>query len=199
MMERIGKVLFRFRGVTPVPLLLLFVVAAKPSWLWIALSLPFLAAGEFLRTWSVGYSGLGTRGRTIGAEELSAWGPYARLRNPIYAGNFLLCLGFAIAAGLAAPTWRGSVTALFVAFFAFQYAAIVAAEERFLSEKFGERFEEYRRTVPRWFPKLGAVAAPPRSPRWREALRSERDTMLGLGAIAAYLVAGLTFGFLPLL
>ena len=187
--ERLGALLFRFRGVTPVPFVALFVAAAAPSGYTLALGAPIVVAGELLRLWSVAYAGLGTRGRTIGAEELVTWGAYGHVRNPIYVANFLLCLGFALQSGMGSPTWRGGLGLSLVTAFAVQYAAIVRAEERWLSGRFPEAFERFRAAVPRWLPRLSPGGAPaPGRPRWREALRSERDTLLGLLAITSYLV-----------
>ncbi len=189
-MEPMGEWLFKRRSFTPVPVIAVFVLAARPTWTTFAAGLPVVILGELLRAWSVAYAGLGTRGRTIGAEELVSWGAYAHVRNPIYVANFLLCVGCGVMAGLAAPSWRGAVGLAAVGLFAFQYAAIVAAEERWLSAKFGPAFEVFRATVPRWIPQVarGGAAAPGR-PRWREAARSERDTILGILAILAYVAA----------
>ena len=188
-MERMGEWFFRNRGFTPVPVVAVFLIAAAPTWWTVAAGFPVALLGEGLRAWSVAYAGLGTRGRTIGAEELVRWGPYAHVRNPIYVANFLLCLGFAVMAGFAVPTWRAAVGSACVVLFAFQYACIVRAEERWLGARFGGAFEEFRREVPRWFPRPAAVGPPaPGRPRWREAIRSERDTALGIAALLAVVV-----------
>jgi len=69
----------------------------RPSAFSIAVGLPLAFAGEAIRAWAVGYSGVTTRGDTVTAPALVTAGPYAYVRNPLYAGNFITALGFAIA------------------------------------------------------------------------------------------------------
>src|SRR6202044_1293304 len=69
----------------------------RPSAFSIAVGLPLAFVGEAIRAWAVGYSGVTTRGDAVTAPALVTAGPYAYLRNPLYAGNFITALGFAIA------------------------------------------------------------------------------------------------------
>src|SRR6201996_8802882 len=71
--------------------------AGKPSAFSIATGLPLAFAGEALRMWAVGYSGVTTRGDTVTAPALVTAGPYAYVRNPLYVGNALTGAGFALA------------------------------------------------------------------------------------------------------
>ena len=71
-------------------------------------------------------------------------GPYRLSRNPLYVG--LLALYLAVA--LLAPTFWGLV--LFpVAVLLVLWGAILP-EERFLQERFGAPYDDYRRRVRRW-------------------------------------------------
>ncbi|GEL98370.1 methyltransferase family protein [Cellulomonas terrae] len=75
-------------------------------------------------------------------------GPYRLSRNPLYVGLLVLYVGLA----LLAPTFWGLV--LFpVAVLLVLWGAIVP-EERYLHDRFGAPYDDYRRRVPRW---LGAV------------------------------------------
>src|ERR1700693_1881606 len=88
---------FRHRGTLLAMPAVALVAFGRPSAGSIALGLPLALAGEALRCWAVGYSGVTTRSGTVTAPALVTAGPYAHVRNPLYAGNFLTALGFSIA------------------------------------------------------------------------------------------------------
>lgn len=71
-------------------------------------------------------------------------GPYRLSRNPLYVGLLVLYVGLA----LLAPTFWGLV--LFpIAVLLVHWGAILP-EERYLSERFGAPYDDYRRRVRRW-------------------------------------------------
>ena len=100
--------------------------------------MPLVIVGEAIRIWSAGYitklSGLITAG------------PFAMCRNPLYVGSFLICLGYLIMCRRLDVIILGSI--LFWVF----HGGAVAYEERLLAEKFGQVYEDYRRSVPRFIP-----------------------------------------------
>jgi protein-S-isoprenylcysteine O-methyltransferase Ste14 len=133
-------------------------VFGKPSRGSIAAGVPLALAGEALRCWAVGYSGVTTRSDTVTAPRLTTAGPYAYVRNPLYVGNFITALGFTIAFTGATPPGRrmwlgvaGLGTMLAV------YAAIVPLEEAYLRETFGADFEAYAERVPPVIPRTTAA------------------------------------------
>ena len=71
-------------------------------------------------------------------------GPYRFTRNPDYIGQALLCAGLGLLFD-APAVLAGTVLALLVV-----HWTVVPREERFLEQRFGERYREYRRRVPRW-------------------------------------------------
>jgi protein-S-isoprenylcysteine O-methyltransferase Ste14 len=127
----------------------------KPSAFSIATGLPLAFAGEVVRMWAVGYSGVTTRGDTVTAPALVTAGPYAYVRNPLYVGNFLTAAGFAVAfTGKNAAPARlllvgGSLAAMLGV-----YAVIVPHEEGYLRTTFGPAFDDYCARVPRVVPAL---------------------------------------------
>jgi protein-S-isoprenylcysteine O-methyltransferase Ste14 len=129
-------------------------------------------AGLTLRGWASGCAGRHTRTAQIEAPQLVTDGPFAYLRNPIYAGT--MCLGFGMAALIGDPR-AYLLTAL--AFF-FLYLSIVPAEEEFLSRQFGAAYARYRAEVPRFLPRLRPWPGRVRQAfHWR-AIRGELGILL---------------------
>ncbi len=85
--------------------------------------------------------------RVIQGHELITQGPYAVVRNPIYLGMF----GLMVATGLAYSIWWALCGAILV--FLLGNRIRIRAEEKLLREAFGERFDDYARRVPAFFPR----------------------------------------------
>ncbi len=146
--------IFKNRGLLLSLPAIALVTQGKPTAASIAVGLPLAIAGELLRCWAVGYSGVTTRNDVVTAPKLVTAGPYAYLRNPLYAGNFMTAAGFAIAfTGGNRTLMRALLAGGSLATMAAVYAAIVPHEEGFLRERFGESFERYCQSVPRYFPR----------------------------------------------
>lgn len=158
----LGQILFRFRSFTPVP-----VIVALAWLLWrsrpfagpggdgidglldvAGLTVAFL--GQALRFYTLGMVSEGTSGQgyVLEASTLNTRGPYAFVRNPLYVGNLGIILGLCL---IAHDPW---VTAGALLFFFGEYFFIIRAEENFLRQKFGQRFDEFCQKVPRWVPRL---------------------------------------------
>lgn len=176
----LGRVLFRFRSFTPVPVLVLLlwllwrsrgVPGPGGAELDAALNLIGLLvalAGQGLRFYTLGQVPEGTSGQgsALEASTLNTRGPYAHVRNPLYLGNLGLCLGLML---IAHDAW---VYAVGLAFFFGEYFFIIRAEENFLRAKFGAPYEEFLARVPRWVPRL--------RPAYPGALRSGFDVARAL-------------------
>ena len=152
----LGKLLFRLRGFTPIPFYVICLINVRVD---LRLFLPgffLIGVGEFLRLYSVGYLGISSRITDHAAtDELVIDGPYRFVRNPIYLGNMLIYLGFAVLSNVFFPLFP----ALTLVFFAFVYSLITRYEESEIRSKFGSNYDEYLRRVPRFFP-LWAVRQP---------------------------------------
>lgn len=139
--------------------------------------------GQTLRAVVIGlaYIRRGGKNRTIYADDLVVEGFFAHSRNPLYLGNLLVLLGLF----LILNSVPGYVVG--IPFFAFVYAAIIAAEEDYLGRRFGAPYREYCSQVPRLWPRWSGLGATMRSMRfdWRRLVRSE------YGATFAWVTAAL--------
>jgi protein-S-isoprenylcysteine O-methyltransferase Ste14 len=152
-----GDFVFKHRDVLPVPfiiLAILILIFTKPTFtsfyerlILFTVGGMILVTGEAIRIWAVGYSGSTTRSKNLIADKLVTEGPYSIIRNPLYAGNFLITLGFALIANALI------IVPIVIVYFIVEYYPIIRREEYFLSEKFGDAYTQYLKTVPCFFPK----------------------------------------------
>jgi protein-S-isoprenylcysteine O-methyltransferase Ste14 len=104
---------------------------------------------------AIGIFGLWLRAYAAGylkkQEVLTATGPYAYTRNPLYLGSAVLAAG----AAWAMHSW--SSAAILTAYFGVVYYVVMRREEGELRGHFGEQFDAYARRVPLFFPRLIVV------------------------------------------
>ena len=157
-----GRVLFRFRSFTPVPVIafLLWRLAqtrgvAGPGGPTIdalldLTGLVVASLGQSLRFYTLGQVSEGTSGQgsVLEATTLNTRGPYAYVRNPLYLGNLGIILGLLL---IAHDVWAYAIG---LGFFFGEYFFIIRAEENFLRELYGAQHDEFCRKVRRWVPRL---------------------------------------------
>lgn len=138
------------------------------------------SAGAAFRVWGTAYLGFGVvHADAMQAGHVVASGPYRYLRNPLYLGTLLLALGFSI---LMPPS--GAV--VFLVGLCLLQMALIRGEERFLSEKLGDAYREYRHRVPRLLPRLRVTLAGSKvRPQWLYAAFTE---IWGLGFALCFAV-----------
>jgi protein-S-isoprenylcysteine O-methyltransferase Ste14 len=186
--NKFSAFVFKNRGALLAIPAVALVVFGRPSASSIALGVPLAIAGELIRCWAVGYSGVTTRHDAVIAPQLVTGGPYARVRNPLYLGNFVTAAGFAIAfTGASAPFARLALLLGSLAFMIGIYSVIVPHEERFLRLRFGEAFVRYCERVPRIVPRRRAL--PDGTGSWHADVlaKAERTTFVIFAAMLAIL------------
>lgn len=186
--ESLEAFVFKNRGALLAVPAVALAVLGKPSAFSVTVGLPIAIAGELLRCWAVGYSGVTTRGDAVEAPKLVTAGPYAYVRNPLYVGNFVTAAGFAIAfTGKNSALARLGLIAGALGSMIGIYATIVPHEERFLREKFGEEFARYCERVPPVVPQLEPM--PDGAGQWRADViaKAESNTFATFGAMLASL------------
>jgi len=83
----------------------------------------------------------------LSSSRLLTDGAFSRVRHPLYLASLLFYL-FLIALTLSLISLL-----VFMGVFIF-YNIIAAYEEKFLEKKFGQKYIDYRKKVPRWIPRL---------------------------------------------
>jgi protein-S-isoprenylcysteine O-methyltransferase Ste14 len=154
---------------------------ARSKWISLAaatvavtlVSLVCLVLGTILRVWGTAYLGSGVmRGAQMQGEQFVTAGPYRYVRSPLYLGSWLLALGVAV---LMPP----SGAAFFLVAYSVFVLLLIRAEERFLSTKQGDVYQQYRQNVPRLWPRLwsrvtgGTAITPAVRPQWLQAFLAE--------------------------
>jgi protein-S-isoprenylcysteine O-methyltransferase Ste14 len=193
-MVELGRFLFRHRGVVFTAIVLGVLLFSTPRYLlghagldgrMDVLGVLVALLGLAVRAVTIGYEYIvrGGRNRQVYADHLVQGGIYAHTRNPMYLGNGLLILGWALIVN--APQFYLIALPLTLLF----YAAIIAAEEAYLREKFGAEFEAYCARVNRILPRLTGFRSSVEDMRfnWRRVLVKDYNTMF----LSVLLLAGL--------
>lgn len=126
------------RQVLAIVLIALYAATARPTALTAAIGLPLAVLGTAVRLYASGFIMKNT--------ELATTGPYSLVRHPLYTGNILLIVGFAVANAL----WWAVPLAL--VFFWFYYPTAIEYEDRKLGRLFGARWEEWATRTPALMP-----------------------------------------------
>ena len=117
-------------------------LAAIPSALGFAVALRCV--------WDFGRTGHGTPAPFAPPQRLVVVGFYRYVRNPMYVGLAAGWIGLWIIFGHATPRLMASVAAVALAVHLF----VMFYEEPTLRGKFGAEYDEYRRNVRRWWPRV---------------------------------------------
>lgn len=183
--------LFRWRGWGVIVLgaaILVWQWPLKPRIEFALAALPLVLFGVFFRVWARCYFTRGSDTRRIQAHRLIVFGPYRRVRNPLYVGNVAVAVGLAL--GFAGPWAAGA----FLVALLLLYSGVIRSEEGILQATYGESYAEFKRRVPRWIPRLFALPADPDAPapELKHALKKETQRIAGaIGAWALALVIAL--------
>jgi protein-S-isoprenylcysteine O-methyltransferase Ste14 len=115
-------------------------------------------------------------------ESLASRGPYRLTRNPLYFGSFLLSAGFSIMSGSLVSA------GLLMIPFAVIYDGVIRKEESHLSELFGAEFQQFRRAVPRFFPRRVSLRIMESFSRTQYLTNREYNAALGFVAATVVLL-----------
>ena len=103
---------------------------AEPTLRAFSVGAVIAVVGELMRIWAAGHL---EKGR-----EVTASGPYALTRHPLYLGSTIIGIGLAVGAGSVV------VAAIVLGYLAITLTAAIRTEEAHLTDKFGAAYPEYR-------------------------------------------------------
>jgi len=120
------------------------------GWVQFAVGIPVIAIGlGFGLSANVLFHRVGTDDRFAKPTSVIVQtGPFARTRNPMYVGLVLIYLGVVLALNAAWALVGLPVLVLYLHF------GVIRREERYLEDRFGDEYINYKATVPRWIPGL---------------------------------------------
>jgi protein-S-isoprenylcysteine O-methyltransferase Ste14 len=138
--------------------------------IWVGVTLVVL--GVALRSWAVGI--------LRKDDVLTTTGPYGLMRNPLYAGSFLMMFGFCALIGDVKYVW------LMIIPFSGLYLLRILVEEQGLAVRFGASWANYVQSTPRIIPRRLWInyAADWRLSKWLGS-REYRAVLSALAGLAA--------------
>jgi protein-S-isoprenylcysteine O-methyltransferase Ste14 len=188
--EKSGSWLFRYRSFLPLLCLPLFGAAlVEFSYLrtshrlnewWQAFCLLISFGGLAVRVVTIGSAPACTSGRNTKqqvAATLNTTGMYSVVRHPLYLGNYLIMLGFTMV------FHNGWLVCVISCIYALYYERIMMAEEAFLREKFGDRFEQWADATPAFIPKFHGWKPAALPFCWRTVLQREYNAFFLIVAV----------------
>lgn len=187
-MSALASKIFKYRSYTPIPFLLIMFFYANPNIWSILIGLSIALIGEAIRIWGVSWAGSETRTTGgVGGSFLVISGPFAYVRNPLYVGNILMYTGLGIMSFALFPYLQ----ILGLMFFYIQYKIIVKEEELYLEKTYGKDYENYRQSVPSFFPKLKPYKVEGlEQPEYilKKGLISEKRSLQAFGFVAVAII-----------
>jgi protein-S-isoprenylcysteine O-methyltransferase Ste14 len=127
--------------------------AGRGAWAWVTIPIAavlIVAGVGFLLQAFIRFAaeGLGTPAPVAPPQQLVVGGVYRFVRNPMYLAVEAIIYGQAL-------LFRSGAVALYgIALLPIVWAFVHWYEEPTLARKFGAQYEEYRRAVPGWIPRL---------------------------------------------
>jgi len=184
-LESNGNWLFRWRSYCPLVMIVVLLLAMreykipdgneKLDQLWEVLCLLVSFSGLAIRILTIGFTPKGTSGRNTSKQvafTLNTTGMYSITRNPLYLGNFVTALGFALFFRL----WW--LVVIYILAFWLYYERIIFAEEAFLRRKFGDEYLKWASETPVFIPNPGKFRRAELRFSWKNVLKREYNGFL---------------------
>lgn len=158
----LGNFFFLHRNWMLTVVMISLIVIFKPTYpgnsayldMWLDIAgIIIIVAGQAIRALTIGlqYIMRGGKNGHVYANDLVTGGLFSHCRNPLYVGNIMIYIGLFVIFN------NPMVYLIGIPFIFLVYISIVAAEEKFLGDKFGPEYEDYCKRVNRWFPRLSGL------------------------------------------
>jgi len=138
---------YRFRGVlVSIPLIVALFLSFhedETDWFIWPAGIVLIFLGLIIRIWAQEH----IRRRLNSPRRLAITGPYLFVRNPLYVGNLLICIGAVFASEML---WLVPIAFFYCIIV---YSMVINYEESFLLNTYKDSYRKYISEVPRWFPK----------------------------------------------
>ncbi len=137
-------------------------------------------AGLAIRWATIGFVPQGTSGRNTQnqrAEAVNKTGMYSVVKNPLYLGNSVALLGIL----LSIKVWWFVVIGVLAYWIYIE--RVIAAEERFLTEKFGPVYTEWAKRTPIFVPDVRLWQKPEMPFSFKKVLRGEYNGLMAVGTV----------------
>jgi protein-S-isoprenylcysteine O-methyltransferase Ste14 len=146
---------------------------ARPQWKWLLWGVAIALLGLLVRAYAAGH--------LRKHEQLATSGPYAFTRNPLYLGSVLFAAGFSV----ASHSWISA--GLLAAYLLVFYPVVIRREQGELETLYGEKFLEYARRVPAFWPRFTAAASNDEHFSWSQ-YRKNREYEAAIGLALAMMI-----------
>lgn len=190
-MIKSGHTMFRYRSYLPLLIIPPLFIAMEESVhienmvgddiedLWVLGCFILSLIGLAVRAITVGHVPGGTSGRNTQsqrAHHLNTTGMYSIVRNPLYLGNFIMILGVLLSIKV---WWLVALGSL--AFFIYM-ERIILAEEKFLTDSYGQAYLDWRSKTPLIWPKFSQWQKPELPFSFKTVLKREYPGFIAVGA-----------------
>ncbi len=163
-------------------------MARPSSFAFFLICFVLVVLGCLLRSWAAGYLFKGKR--------VAVGGPYAFVRNPLYAGSFIIGCGFCVVLWRwPLPVSSGLIIAAFFLGFGVIYRAKALAEGVELETYLGDPYRSYAAQVPPFLPTKGYVQGLGEQHFSWELYKRNREYECILGSIAILVYLYLRFSY----
>ena len=187
--EKLGNLLFKYRGQIPILFFLLSIpflfytnqISYQSQNIFNFFSVIFLIFGFLIRAYTIGTTPSGTSGRNTKyqvADELNTTGLYSILKHPLYLGNYFIWLGVVIF------SYNILLVIIVSILYFIYYGIIIYAEDVFLSKKYKEKYLNWSKRIGSFIPNFSCFEKSKLSFSFKSVLRREYSGLLA--AIISY-------------